>query len=366
MLLFPQKEERASQAERVFYVISAQPERSQELASLLRLAGFPHIEVITRHITTITHLDIPTGTYGLLVDIEQDRLPEQIITALLALVPRSIWCGVVGDSDSITLAQRFADHGMRYFNLFAQRDAITEAAINGLTLSVRRNAISISILGCKGGVGSSYLAWQVANRIAQLRQVPTLMVQGAAASQDLDLLAGKKLSQEVTSVGKHLQVMFARQLQLPDLTSENFLNVNFVLFEQAIYTLTKEVQRHIAEHSACLVLVLDRSMTSIRVVRQVIELVESINRARQKSRRLLLCLNDVRPCTSEMLSQEDIEALLGRHIDILIPYQRKQAIAAATQSIQQIDLLVRLILGESPAVSSSLLKRLLPMARSRK
>lgn len=345
-ILFPQKDGKSTQ-EKPFIVLSTRQEVNSELARSLRLAGFTQVEMLSQTLASVVPLQISADAHGVIIDIGPLSCSESVVTTLLAIIPRNVWCCVVGDSDSITLAQSFANYGIHYFNLSAQREMVIQAAISGATLAVRRWALSISVLGCKGGVGNSWIAWQLATRILQLRPAPTLYIQGSAASQDLDLLAGKKLQQDVTQVSKNLDALRSGEAYLPDLSQESFLSYNFVLFDQAIHTADKETLRQIAGQSSCLVLVMDRSMTSIRLARRMIDTVEAINRAGLMSRRLLLCLNDTRPPAPEMLTQEDMESLLGKELHFVIPWHgQSRSLFRRRSTRTPLESLTLQILGE--------------------
>lgn len=358
MLLFPQKEGKSAGEEKPFYVLSPQSERCTQLAQLLRLTGFQQVESVDKMLGDIRHVSIPENACGVIVDIAAESDYERLIRLLLAIIPRSVWCCVVGDSDSISLAQSFADQGIHYFHFTLQREALTQAIISKSTPHIVRNASTISILGCKGGVGNTTLAWQLANRVVQFRQMSTLLIQGIAASQDLDLIADKKLLKDVVTHSRNLDIMAAAESAMPDLTQEIFRKYNFVLFEQAINTASKETLRQIIEQSACIVLILDRSMISIRVVNQLTEIIEAMNRARKLSRRLILCLNDSRPVTEDMLNKEDIASLLGRSIDIVIPYKKQLFSLFTGRHSQPVDRLALQILGEEPQKGRSFFSRL--------
>ncbi|VTR56588.1 Uncharacterised protein [Serratia fonticola] len=75
-------------------------------------------------------------------------------------------------------------------------------------------------------------------------------------------LLEKKLLPELTPVSKQLDLMSRESEFLPDLSQPDLQKYNFVVFEQAINVANKELQRDLAEQSKCVVLVLDRSMSS--------------------------------------------------------------------------------------------------------
>lgn len=364
MLLFPQKGDmKSSLNEKAFYVLSSRKIINEELSQLIRLAGFNQVESVLQDLHATKTLTISEKDYGIVIDIGHQEYIEDIVPTILAMVPRGVWCCVVGDSDSIMLAQAFLRQGIQYFNLNSQRELFVQAAISGTNLKATRWAVSISILGCKGGVGNSSIAYQTISNIVQLRDMPSLFVQGAAGSRDLDLLTGKKMVQEIVAGQKNLDLMSSNSAFYPDLSQDSFQKYNFVLFEEAINTVNKETLRQLVESSSCLVLVMDRSMASVRVARGMIEVIESLNRSQLAPRRLFICLNDSRPFTMNMLSMEDIQSLLGRPLDVHFPYNKQKdgvtRFAGFSRKAAPIDRLTRLILGGASGNKGSLINRLL-------
>ena len=351
MLLFPQKEEKATFKEMTFYVLSARNEVNEQLSQLLQLAGFNQIEKIHQSLGQIRNLTLSSKAWGMIIDIDAQTQVEEMVTAIQALVPRNIWCCVTGDSDSIALAQSFARHGIAYFYRQAQSEEMMQAAVSGAVVKAHRWAVSVSVLGCKGGTGNTTLAWKLANRLVQQRQMPTLFIQGRAGSRDIDLISDKKISRQAVAVNKHLDAMSWEEAQFPPLQHENFKKYNFVVFEESINAADKEQMRQIVEQTSCLILVMDRSMSSVRRVCSFTEIIASINRSTSTPRRLLLCLNDSRPVTNEMLTLDDVQALLGRQLDVVFPYQK--AVASYFPSLRRqnspLETLTQKVLGESTA-----------------
>ncbi|GLR07768.1 tight adherance operon protein [Mixta theicola] len=361
MLLFLQKEEKASFKEMTFYVLSAREDVNEQLSQLLRLAGFSQVEKVHQSLGQVRNLTLSPQAGGMIIDIGAQTQVEEIVPVIQALVPRNIWCCVTGDSDSITLAQSFARHGIAYFYLKAQNDEMMQAAASGATAKARRWAVSVSVLGCKGGIGNTTLAWQLANRLVNQRQMPTLFIQGRAGSRDLDLVIGKKLSRNVVAVNKHLDAMGWEETHFPPIQQEAFEKYNFVVFEESINAADKEQMRQIVERTSCLILTMDRSMSSVRRVCSLIEMIDAINRSQSTPRRVLLCLNDSRPVTSEMLSLEDLQALLGRQLDVIFPYHKERTVTyfpALRRQRSPLETLAQKVLGESTPVKTSLVQRL--------
>lgn len=367
MLLFQQKARAGAQStQRKLYVVSGRGDVSEELCQLLRLAGFSAVECISRRATQLSSLYIPEDASGVIIDIVDNMAVMEIVGALQMQIPRKVWCCVVGDSDSIALAQTFAHNQVGYFNLHTQQDMVIQAALASIQLKNNRSAVSISVLGCRGGAGTTTLAWQLAGEIVRLKQLPLLFVQGSAGSHDLDLLAGKKLSQEVTSLNKNLDVMSADGEHYPDIGCDADQRYNLVLFEQSIATADKELMRQLAEKTRCLVLVLDRSLSSVRVARNMIENVEMLRRSSHTPRRLFICLNDTRPLAADALSLTDIKILLGHPINIVVPYRRRSASLAQGKKRRlhsPLARLARMVLGDESASKRSMTTRLLLLLR---
>jgi pilus assembly protein CpaE len=98
---------------------------------------------------------------------------------------------------------------------------------------------------------------------------------------------------------------------------------NFIIFDQSIHNVPKENLTDNIEHSNCIIILLDNSMMSVRVAKEFIDIYDRFKRDNRQATRLLVCLNESRPITRDMLDTSDIQSLLKRKIDIHIPYINK-------------------------------------------
>jgi pilus assembly protein CpaE len=354
MLLFSKSENKDKREDSVFYVFSRSPLLNENLTSELRLAGLPHVRGIKCTIPDELQGTIPDDISGAVIDIGDCTDVDTIVQQLQMLIPGGVWYCVVGNSDSITLAQQFSSYNVAYYHSSAQRDLLVEAAVNGSQAVTKKKAIMIGILGCKGGVGNSRLAWHIARKIADEKRVATLLVSGSGGTRDMDIISGKKLSHEYTSVKKHLDIYGEPVAQLSEVAEDAFHRYNFVIYEQSIHTASKEQLRGFAEQALCLVLVIDRSFSSARVARAMLEQVEVLHRINRLSRRVYLCFNDNRPGQHSGITLEDLEKLLEQRVDIHIPYiksglERVSALPSdgllTSHGANSLDLLVDRILG---------------------
>ncbi|VEI45939.1 Flp pilus assembly protein, ATPase [Actinobacillus equuli] len=81
---------------------------------------------------------------------------------------------------------------MLYFNSETQLTQMVARILGGVNIPLVRHTIKISVLGCKGGIGASFISSHIAQTIAAEKKVPVLLAQGSNGSQDLDLLFDKK------------------------------------------------------------------------------------------------------------------------------------------------------------------------------
>jgi pilus assembly protein CpaE len=333
MLLFPQKSVSSNDVnKKEFYILSPRVGVFTALSENLRMAGISSVEKIRVDITT-QQLSVPENANGVVVDIGTSVEVDKIMLTIHSQIPRGAWCCLVGDSDSIGLAQNFMKNNIHYFNIHSQQDNLVQAAVLGTELKSIRHPVSVSVLGCKGGIGTTTLGFLLANEIVRARKLPSLFVQGKFGSRDLDLITGKKLLPELTPVSKQLDLMSRESEFLPDLSQPDLQKYNFVVFEQAINVANKELQRDLAEQSKCVVLVLDRSMSSVRVARNMIENIEVLKRSNRVSRRLFVCISDTRPVTINSLTHDDMRVLLNHPIDAVIPYSREKGGGSARRKM---------------------------------
>ncbi|AHF79110.1 Flp operon protein D (plasmid) [Sodalis praecaptivus] len=354
MLLFPRASSTHSSKEvKPFYLLSPRSEIIQQLSQQLRMTGLDSIQGIEGDILHQDAITVPAQAQGIIIDIGDCDQSDRVIQAIRARFPCETWCSVIGNSDSIALAQSFAHHNICYFNIRSQLNELIQGAVAGVHAKTNRLAIGISVLGCKGGVGSTTIGYQLANQISSLKKMSALFVQGAYGSRDLDLHTGKKMTAETTPVHKHLDVMNGKTPLLPDLSQDIMQKYNFVVFEQSIGFAEKELLRDLTESSSWVILVIDRSMAAARVAHNMVETMQIAQRTSPMSRRLVICLNDIRPIVMDTLAQDDIQSLIAHPIDVVFPYSASGLKTPTSRSrfgrkVAPIEQLANEVLGVNP------------------
>lgn len=301
-------------------IISKRKWLIEKVSEKIRLADMNSIKEIDKDIFTVPSVNLPEHSIGVIIDIGNDENIENILNLIKNHTPRDCWCILVGDIDSISIAQQFTERGTLYLNIQSQSDELTQLLLKGIQIESERKAFCISVLGCKGGIGTTLLSYHLANEITHIKKSPTLLLQGNHGSQDLDLIAEKKMNDEMSIYSKNLDLMFCKERKLSDIDTQTNKKHNFIVFDQPVHNIKKERITDYIEQSNCIVILFDNSMMSVRVAKEFIVFYERFKRDNKQAIRLILCLNESRPVTKNMLDTTDIRTLLGRSIDIHIPY----------------------------------------------
>lgn len=172
-------------------IISKRKWLIEKVSEKIRLADMNSIKEIDKDIFTVPSVNLPEHSIGVIIDIGNDENIENILNLIKNHTPRDCWCILVGDIDSISIAQQFTERGVLYLNIQSQSDELTQLLLKGIQIESERKAFCISVLGCKGGIGTTLLSYHLANEITHIKKSPTLLLQGNHGSQDLDLVTEK-------------------------------------------------------------------------------------------------------------------------------------------------------------------------------
>ncbi|CNJ77683.1 hypothetical protein yaldo0001_3410 [Yersinia aldovae ATCC 35236] len=304
-------------------IISDRKWLSNDTSEKVRLADINDIKVIEENIFTMSKINLSDQIIGAIIDIGSNDEIISTLNVIKSHVPRNCWCILIGDIDSISIAQQFIHRGILYLNIQSQLSELTQHLLKGINIESERKAFFISILGCKGGIGTTLLSYHLASTVTQIKQLPTLLLQGNQGSQDLDLVTEKKMVTDITELQKNFFIMFCKEKEINNIDVNINNKHNFIVFDQPIHNTSKERLTDYIEYSNCIILLLDNSMMSVRVAKNFIDIYDRFKRDNRQATRLLVCLNESRPITRDMLDTSDIPSLLGRKINIRIPYMHK-------------------------------------------
>ncbi|QLB14977.1 pilus assembly protein [Mannheimia granulomatis] len=319
MLLLDQ-ESRTVDSVRKITVISQQNQLNNHVAQLLRSRGLENIELINMDFFAADNLSISAEeTLGVIIDIGNKTHLTEITDRIHSIVPQHVWCCVIGNSDSISLAQKLLEQGVLYFNTETQLTQMVERIITGVNIPLIRDTIKVSILSCKGGIGASFISAHIANTIATKKKVPVLLAQGKNGSQDLDLLFDKKIQSDVVQSTENLDLYKGAPSQL---TTDTLNKYNFIVYDQPIFNLGKEFYSDIQKESNTFILIVERKISSLRVAKQFLDECERLKNTSGQLIRTFICISDHNLEISKLMATTDIERLLRCEVDSVIPYSK--------------------------------------------
>lgn len=347
-------------------VISQSKRERENIGQLLRVNGIDYVEEVDSDFFSDTNLTFsPEEISGVILDVNivDSKKVQPIVNAIYGLIPQNIWCCVVGNSDSISVAQQFLEQGIYYFHIGSQLEQMVKQVIEGASTPNLRTSVNIHILGCKGGIGTSLISSHIANLITEKKKVPVLLAQSESGSADLDLLFEKRiLPNSAIEYDDNLRLMIGDAGKF----KEDFLRkFNFVIHDLPIFNKKKEDFPAILEQGSNFVLVIERKLSAIRVAKRFLDEYKRVQQTNPKPRRIFVCINDHRQELANLMAVSDIERLLENPVDIILPFIRKtsekvldtQFNAAGKESMDELVLsLLGMISRQQKKQSKSLLK----------
>lgn len=346
-MLFQEEKEkkRDSLAQKTIYVVSERDDADELICQQIRLAGIDSVILINGSLTGCRDGYIPEDAKGVIIDIENETNASRVLESLPFFVHRSAWCCFVGNNDQISFSQQFTYHCKGYFHIQHQKHDLIQAVLTCDEKTIIRKPVSVSILGCKGGVGCTTIGYKLATDIERVMKISTVYVQGKYCSSDIDLLTGRDITRNVVTEHKNLNLLSTDDLSFPDITDSKYSRYNFIVFEQSVVSLGKEVIQNIISSSLCIVLVVDRSISSLRTASRIIEQIKIIVKTTNISRRVFVCMNDSRPRQKGSLSIEEVEKIISRKIDVCFPYEGDQKVRILERKSTARHRIASLVLG---------------------
>lgn len=268
---------------------------------------------------------IPSSSY-VIIDLESFNdiaIIEQKMKFLLPITTKKIF---VGDTDSIRFCDEMSRIGAVYLHLESQMLMIGNALkkVNEVS-DTSSYTQKISVIGCKGGSGTSLMAWKLFNAFSELSNFPILLIQGHTGTPDLDLIADTSLARDgvVTHLNDHQGIKIATEEELWQFDAPDYRNYNIVIFDHNVTTQVRDKLTLIVPGSDFMFIVVTRELASVRNARLIIDEFERISPSPESAKELsknILILNENHLARPDELSNEDIENYLGKKIDIIHTY----------------------------------------------
>ncbi|CAM4073036.1 AAA family ATPase [Vibrio neonatus] len=319
-----------------------------------------------------------TNSIDLIGDVEE----------IQRLLPNTVSVIIMGAQDSILLKREVQSKGFYYLFWPSEKhdiiDLVRQVRSESLTnegLGQARKAKKISIVGCKGSCGSTFIASEVAHQLSHEKKSSCLLVDNHYLTSNLDIMlalknfqrrpltesnmlsnldvsSAKNLTQEVTPL---LSVLALEQDErrnsielrqysdaIADVLAEE---VNFIVEE-----FSSDNQLYSSEFLAdsdVVVLVFDPIVSALRNVATIKNGIEKL--VTKRNVRFLLVMNHTMPAKFATVSKVEVEKLLDTQINIELPFDKyvrttklegKPVSAGKTASAKGLKQLTALILGQ--------------------
>lgn len=334
--LAPRREKYDSAAGAVV-IISPRKAVLSEIASHLVMHNIVNVVEVKEDFLTLQKEDVLKNAAVGIIDIANADDITLINDKILMSIPAQARVFIVGDNDSIAFAESLMQGAnLSYLHAGSQLTQLAgyiQAKDSGQTA---RSTIMVSVLGCKGGVGASTVAWRLFQAAGNQSAIPMLLAQGASGSRDLDLLMEQALPADGSShqFSTHQSVYMETIDSMLNYHDARFKQFNLVFIDQMLQSLSNDQQDLIMSSSQTLILVITRELASVRMAKKILD--DNHRRARRGSTaRVLICLNENRPRHGRELKNSDIEEYLEYEIAVVNPYAEKNSALTAASPLFQ-------------------------------
>nr|WP_318384055.1 hypothetical protein [uncultured Enterobacter sp.] len=236
----------------------------------------------------------------------------------------------VGDIDSLSFYDEMKRAGMAYLHIESQIMSLGASLANLAAQSESAQTQKISILGSKGGCGTSTIAYHLYQSIGKLSTLPILLVQGHTGTADMDLISDVVIRRDgtITQAAAHMGLKIESEEEQWKFNDAAYNAYNIVVFDHSVITQTRDKLVHIIAGSDYIFIVVTRELSSVRNGRTILDELDrgtggSSNQSEltKKSKHIII-LNENHPDKPGELSNEDIENYLGKQLDIVILYSK--------------------------------------------
>ncbi|MCL9783351.1 hypothetical protein M9194_18135 [Vibrio sp. S4M6] len=316
-----------------------------------------------------------------------ESIPEEV-ERIGNVIPINTDVVVIGKEDSYQTSRQLKLKGFHYILWPFPREEFIEIYQQlGLdtgpktVIATSRKAKTISVIGAKGGVGSSFISSQLARSLSEQHSSSCIISDNNFLGGDVDIFMGlesfekAKLNSSdmmndidstyamsmVKKVNELLSILSIQSDILPDSDMSEILNTliyslsdqyNFVIrdFSSSIKSMTNI--EYVEKSSDVIIIVTDRSVSCIRETKKIINALDE----RQSLSRRMIVLNNTRPEKSANASMQEVNSFLGTSPDIVCGYDSKlsQEILIGRKFSEQkfainreIEKLALLVLGKS-------------------
>lgn len=343
ILMFNKKAKKSSSKIAIFSLSST---NINKICEILQLKGYDDFLTFNNDLLDISPSNLKEDIWAVIVDIDDINKKESYIDNISKIFSNNIIKIILSTSDSIKIQQEFLKHSIFHLNIDYQINEIpNKLSIN--SDNFKSSFIKIGILGCKGGIGNSLIAYNISKKIYERYLSKTLFIQGANSSFNADFLADVTFEKELINE-KGLSIYKEDLENAYIFDKNNFNDFNFLIFDHSIHSLSKESIENILNSLDCVVLVFDFSAVCLRKAKEIYKINDFLVSVNKGCKRLFLCCNN-RENSKILLDKASISEIIGKDVDVFIPYKNISSIKMPKKMPRafnkSLDLLVDKLIG---------------------
>ncbi|NLS13079.1 type II secretion system protein Z [Vibrio sp. SM6] len=278
---------------------------------------------------------------------------------LRQLLPNGASLVVIGSEDCISTIRKLKSMGIYYLFWPINKNELIDFVLSvqenvrgNRGLSKKRRAKQISFIGCKGGVGTTWLCAEMSHHLVNKRNSSCVVVDNGFYSSNLDIMMGiekfKKREIRAGSLVANLDFTSSQslltkqgnQLSVLALTSQDIAfselqeysrhvtafvseEVNFVLDDLSASAVATLSAHEIVDTSDCIILVVAPTISSLREAARLNHLLQAESEATGQKVRTLVVLNYNLPAVNATVTKTEVEQYLRRRVDVVVPFIKK-------------------------------------------
>ncbi|MGX9418272.1 AAA family ATPase [Vibrio sp. RC27] len=382
--------------EKITSVLFYQTEKCRELVlEAYRFEGITDPEVLTNDDLSISDHVRQQSIEVVIVELNKSQNVTRDAERISHLLPSHASVIVIGCEDAISTIRNLKEMGFYYLFWPISKQELIDfvKSVNVNRASNRgpgqkRRAKKISIIGAKGGVGTTLLVSEVAHQLVSDKKSNCVVIDHNYHSGDIDIMMGipkfdKRMVQRgalLTSldlttinslIAKQSDMLSVLSLTSDDLTV-NELNeytdsivdllspeVNFFVEDLSASAISPLADNRNWMESDCVILVVTPTISAVRDAARIKKALDT--KTDDTKPRLIVVVNHVVPEKSSTVKLTEIEKFLNYKPQVVLPYvpnaakdlvEGKRLAKSSSGMKSPLKRLVSLILGESLAYKS--------------
>ncbi|EHI7576255.1 hypothetical protein J9T05_005008 [Salmonella enterica] len=308
-------------------VISPNTSVQSEINSILKMHNIGKVVSKEKTINEFREDETTIDAGWYIVDIESEQDLSIINDIIVMGIPNEVLYVLIGDTDSISFSSELLKFGARYLYKNTQLGAVADIILNSKGKSFDRLSLNVSILGCKGGCGTTTIASGFFSSIDKFISTPVLFIQGGSGSRDFDLISSENYGisiheAKIQKVSSTKSVKIDSETVRFDYNNPVYQQYNINIFDHNITRASLEELEVVFNNTNVFVLIVGNNFSSFRTAKKIIEEYKKFElRNKSRPKRIIICINEYTVRESrDKFSREDIDDFLEWKVDVYFPY----------------------------------------------